>query len=306
MEETDSIIQPGWLSKEGSFRSSDDALTLFEVCWHREEWNTPAALVIFHGFGDHSGRYVHFLSHGEGCFDAVFSFDHRGHGRSEGARGYAPSFDVLVEDGVKALRRAEKAVTERFGRTELHLLAHSMGGLIALAMLMKNPDLPLSSVTLSSPLLGIIPNLRMLRASAAMLLSRLFKGIRIPSVIDISLLTHDKGVLQALIEDPLCHGRMTPMLFISILKTLGRARRFNEELPYPILFLAAGEDYIVNASRTVSFFKSISCREKKLITCQDAYHELFNEDGGPFTKEEAFRYLAEWINAHKKTQDRLR
>ncbi len=300
MTEKDRSVQPGWLTREGSFRSSDDALTLFEVCRHREEWSSPAALIIFHGFGDNSGRYLHFPDHSEGCFDALFSFDHRGHGRSEGPRGYAPSFDLFVEDAIIALRRAEKEVSERFGTTELHLLAHSMGGLIALSMLMKYPDLPLRSVTLSSPLLGIIPNLQMVKASAAMLLSKLFKSIRIPPAIDISLLTHDRGVLQALIEDPLCHGRMTPALFISILKTLARTNRFKGELPYPVLFLAALEDYIVDVRSTLRFYHGLSCLEKKLITYKNAFHEIFNEGGGSFKKEEAFRDLSEWIIAHKK------
>jgi alpha-beta hydrolase superfamily lysophospholipase len=288
----------GWIRREGSFRSTDDALTLFEVCWHREDWRSPSALIIFHGFGDHSGRYAHFPEHCGDCFDALFSFDHRGHGRSEGTRGYAPSIDLLVEDSVKALRKAEKELSDRFGRSELHLLAHSMGGLIALAMLIKYPDLPLKSVTLSSPLLGLIPSVRMAKAAAAMALSKLFRGVRIPSVIDITLLTHDKGVLQMMIEDPLCHGRMTPALFISILKALGLTRRFREELPYPILFLAALEDSIVDARRTLRFHDRLKCTDKKLITYQHAYHEIFNEGGGPFKKEEAFRDLRQWLSTH--------
>jgi len=297
-ETTNGTAPKGWIRQEGSFRSSDDKHTLFEVCWHREDWRSPSALIIFHGFGDHSGRYAHFPEHCEGCFDALFSFDHRGHGRSEGTRGYSPSFDALVEDSVKALRRAERVVSDRFGSSELHLLAHSMGGLIALAMLMKYRDLPLRSVTLSSPLLGLIPSMRMARASVAMALSKLFRGVRIPSVIDITLLTHDKGVLQMMIEDPLCHGRMTPALFISILKALGLTRRFREELPYPILFMAALEDSIVDARRTLIFHDRLKCADKKLITYQHAYHEIFNEGGGPFKKEEAFRDLRQWLSAH--------
>ncbi|MCK5208006.1 MAG: alpha/beta fold hydrolase, partial [Cyclobacteriaceae bacterium] len=50
-----------------------------------------AVLFIVHGLGEHSGRYEEMANVFTKNQIAVFSFDHRGHGRSEGKKGHAES-----------------------------------------------------------------------------------------------------------------------------------------------------------------------------------------------------------------------
>ena len=61
------------------------------------ETEPRADIILVHGLGEYCERYQHvaeFLT-GIGC--AVYSFDHPGHGKSEGKRGcmcYADAFDI--------------------------------------------------------------------------------------------------------------------------------------------------------------------------------------------------------------------
>ncbi len=60
----------------------------------------------------------------------VVAYDHRGHGRSSHAPAY--SIDLLADDLV--------GVLEELGLDEIHLLGHSMGGVVALRHVLAHPD----------------------------------------------------------------------------------------------------------------------------------------------------------------------
>src|SRR6185436_3889565 len=105
--------------------------------------------------GEHGGRYPHVPHYLNSVVDGVYCFDHRGHGRSGGIRGHVEKFDHYIKDAALAITRLEKQLKERFQQIEIHLLGHSMGGLIALLTLFSHTLLPVRSVTISAPLLGI-------------------------------------------------------------------------------------------------------------------------------------------------------
>lgn len=64
----------------------------------------------------------------------VISYDHRGHGQSPKlGTGAAYTFDLLLEDAVAAL--------ERRGGQPVHVVGHSMGGIIAMRLATERPDL---------------------------------------------------------------------------------------------------------------------------------------------------------------------
>jgi alpha-beta hydrolase superfamily lysophospholipase len=74
---------------EGTF-AAPDGLTLFRRAWLPDE--ASRVLLVVHGFGEHSGRYDELAAWfaARGC--AVHALDHRGHGRSGGARTHVDRF----------------------------------------------------------------------------------------------------------------------------------------------------------------------------------------------------------------------
>src|SRR6185295_2729943 len=75
---------------------SVDGTRLHALRWPAER--PRAALLLSHGLGEHAGRYAalarDLVPRG---FD-VHALDHRGHGRSGGARAYIPRFSTFVDD----------------------------------------------------------------------------------------------------------------------------------------------------------------------------------------------------------------
>src|ERR1700712_3655076 len=99
---------------------TDDGLLLTTRTWPTEHPAPRGVVVLVHGLGEHINRYDH-VAHRLAAqgFDVV-GYDHRGHGRSPGARGGAPSELALCADLGHVLR----AVRERF-TGPLVLLGHS-------------------------------------------------------------------------------------------------------------------------------------------------------------------------------------
>ena len=82
--------------KESNF-SSFDQTQLFYRVWEPQT-KSKNVVIILHRGHEHSGRVAHLVKE-LGITDTwYFSFDLRGHGRSPGERGWAPSFDTWVKD----------------------------------------------------------------------------------------------------------------------------------------------------------------------------------------------------------------
>src|SRR5687767_11475078 len=97
---------------------------------HVRHWpaDAPArgTVLIVHGLGEHTMRYQHVARHLNERGWNVVGYDHRGHGRSGGAKGVLTHADDLVRD-LAAVIDAVRAHHDG----PLVLLGHSLGGLIA-------------------------------------------------------------------------------------------------------------------------------------------------------------------------------
>jgi alpha-beta hydrolase superfamily lysophospholipase len=127
-----------------------------------------------HGYAEHSGRYEEMASWlaGRGC--AVHAYDHRGHGRSEGARCHVERFDEFLAD----LGVVLDAVRSEQPELPISLVGHSMGGLVTLAFLATRKPRLASAITSGAALsLGAVSPLRVaLARTVRRLLPRLAIG----------------------------------------------------------------------------------------------------------------------------------
>ena len=163
------------VSHEESTFEGTGGLQLFSQSWHAAGEEPEAVLIVMHGLSDHSSRYGELAEHLVSQGFAVYAFDLRGHGRSEGVRVHIDSFDEYVSDLGIFLER----VRQREPGKPVFLFGHSMGGaIVTLFTLEKKPDI--QGVVLSAPALkpgadvskaliattkvvgGILPNLKVL------------------------------------------------------------------------------------------------------------------------------------------------
>ena len=91
-------IEFSWKTKSG--------LNLYAKEW-KPEGKVKAVVALVHGLGEHIGRYDHVAeAFGKAGF-AMVGFDQRGHGRSEGIRGYETSYDAIMDDISQNIQNAK-------------------------------------------------------------------------------------------------------------------------------------------------------------------------------------------------------
>lgn len=260
----------------------------------RRSWLPPAperALVLVHGFAEHSGRYEAFgrWFAERGC--AVHAHDHRGHGRSDGPRNYVASFDDYLDDVGAHL----ELVRAEHPELELVLVGHSMGGLITAAFSReRSPEV--LGVVLSGPALALGQSL----SGPKLWLARAMRRIAPRMLTDAGLpadgLSRDPEVQRLYEEDPLVDTRMTPALALAMMDAIERTEGGGRDVEVPILLLHGGDDPLCSASGSEAFFASLpdgSSPPSALKVYPGLLHEIFNEP----EQEDVFADLLGWVRS---------
>lgn len=250
--------------------SATDGTPLFVADWPT---GSPAAtgegVLLMHGLGEHSGRYAHVARFFNECGFSVRAYDHRGHGRSGGARGDVPDAETLLQDA----RIAVDDFAQELSAAPL-LLGHSMGGLFA-AYYATRALSPLRGLILSSPALRI--TLSGAQKLLLQLLGAFAPGFGIPNGLESRYLSHRQEVVDAYAADPLVHSKISARLLRAMLEAIEFAQGQASTLKVDTLLLVAGDDHLVDASGSDAFFERLAPGVGAMHTYTGYYHELFNE-----------------------------
>jgi len=260
---------------------------------YRQSWlpdgELRAGIILVHGLGEHSGRYGHLARR---CTDrgfGVFTLDHYGHGKSDGFPGYVERFSVYL-DGVRALL---DDVFSAHAGLPLFLLGHSMGGLIAAALLPERQSAFRAAVS-SGPLFRSDSE----PPAIVMWIIRLLAGLTptVPMIrLDPAGVSRDPKVVRAYVSDPLVHhGKLTARLINEMRKamtvTLARAR----DVRLPILILHGEADVLTSPGGSRDYFDHLASVDKTLKIYPGLYHEIFNEP----EKDDVIKDVTNWLEAH--------
>lgn len=255
---------------EGTFPGAG-GLGLYYQRWRPNGAASRASLAIVHGFGEHSGRYMNVVNHLVSRGYTVYGFDHRGHGRSPGQRGYIRRWAEFREDVDRYLRMVREQEPDR----PVFLLGHSMGGLVALEYVLRHPE-GLAGVIASSPLLappGINPFLLRLSRITSCAWPRFSMDAR----FDPNVLSRDPAVVEAAIEDALCHRRGTARLGTEMAAAISWTIAHAEEVRLPILIFHGTADRLTDPQARRLFFERITFPDKTLCEYEGSYHETLND-----------------------------
>lgn len=251
---------------------------------------SPASgsVVILHGLGEHAGRYRHVAAFFVARGFAVRTYDHRGHGRSDGKCGDVSGNDTLLADANAVM--ADWRAQPRTPAGPPLLLGHSMGGLFA-ARLATEGRTPLSGLVLSSPALALPLN----GAQKLLLktLSVLAPGLTVSNGLKVRYLSHDAAVVDTYQADPLVHDRISARLLNAMLAAIAAAHQGAASLSMPVLLLVSGHDRLVDARGSRDFHARLQPALGRLIEYPSLYHELFNEADAA----QVFGDLDDWLAA---------
>jgi alpha-beta hydrolase superfamily lysophospholipase len=254
-----------------------------------EEGNPQPCIVIMHGLGEHCGRYQHIARFLNECGFSVRTFDHRGHGQSEGARGDIPDPLAIVRDAELVIQDfAERCQTSPI------LFGHSLGGLFA-ARIATAGSVPLLGLILSSPALAL--HLGRLDYFFLKIMSAIAPHFAISNGLNSTHLSHDPAVNTAYDNDPLVHKKITASMLNGMLAAMAYAQTHAPILTIPTLLLVAEDDYLVDPQGSHDFFDSLPSNLGTAHFYADFYHEIFNETEAA----KVFSDLKAWLSVRNFT-----
>ncbi|MDO8715280.1 MAG: lysophospholipase [Dehalococcoidales bacterium] len=272
---------------EGSVKGCD-GLDLYYQGW-LPDGQPKAILLVVHGLGEHSGRYGNLVNHFVPAGYGVYSYDHRGHGKSAGVKGYVDRFSNFTDD----LDIILELVRTRHPGVKTFLIGHSIGGLVSTAYTIKHQHmfdgLILSGAILSPPA----------DASAALIFAARILSVILPKAglyfIDAEGISQDRNVVNAYINDPLVYqGKVRARLGVELLKTMDMVVRLAAEIRLPVLIMHGSADRLASPEGSKMLYREVNSVDKTLKIYQGYWHEIFNEPG----RDQVLADVASWLDMH--------
>lgn len=237
----------------------------------------PRDLLVVHGLAEHALRYRHVAEAFAARGWTVHVLELRGHGKSGGKRGHVDRWSLYVDD----VRAAAASL-----RPGWALLAHSMGGLVALDAV--RDGLGPARLAVSNPLLGVRLKAPKVKVMAAGLLSRLAPRLSLKNEIDPAGLSRDPAVGRAYAVDPEVYDTITPRWYTEM--EAARARVRAARFPVPLAFFLSDADPICDPMAAQALAQDVGAPVK---VYPGMLHEILNEIG----KEQVIADIADWLEA---------
>ncbi len=265
---------------------------------YRRSWLPPdpkRAMVLVHGYAEHTGRYDEMAMHFAERGFAVHAYDQAGHGRTRGPRGHVDRFERLVEE----LDRFLEEVSREHAGLPVTLVGHSMGGLVAASTaVFKQPGI--SELVLSGALLDLEGSeggfRRALGLGLARILSRIVPRAAFPTGLELEGLSRDPDVVRRYREDPLVEDRMSVRFAAGMSRMVAALKGAAGRLDRPVLVLHGGADPISSPLGSRRFHAELADGVRKrsaLRIYPDLRHEIFQEP----ERERVWQDMLGWLGA---------
>lgn len=245
--------------------------------------NPRHEMLLVHGVGEHSGRWIHaaelFAANGAN----VTLFDLRGHGLSGGPELDVPSIERFHED----ISEVAQATVVTTGRPWV-LMGHSLGGLLCAGYLIDQHTPTPNVAVLSAPALD--DGLPVFLKGIAKALGGVAGGVRLDNTINGDYLSRDPAVGEAYEADELVRTKGTLRLGKAIFSEMSRVRSQADEIALPTLVYHGAEDELVPTSASAPLAASPGVERRVLPGLR---HETHNEPEG----DQVIGDVIDWINA---------
>jgi acylglycerol lipase len=259
---------------------------------HQQTWlgDAPkAAVVLIHGYAEHSGRYEHVAQRFTDAGYDVYSFDLRGHGRSQGK---PRAFLETLDDHTGDVDRFLASVREQTGTRPLFLLGHSMGGAIS-ARFLVDGDRDLDGVILSAPALRRAGILGRPLEGLFLFIAKRWPRLRLPK-LDSNTVCRDPDVVKRYDSDPLIYREGMPLgTAAAVIKATRVVDKQSDEISLPIFIAHGTDDKIVNSDASKRLHERVGSQDKTLRLYPGLYHEILNEP----ERDQVMQDMIDWLDA---------
>ena len=265
---------------------SFDGLAMYSKGW-APDGEPKAAVCLVHGLGEHIGRYEHVGAAFAEAGYALLGFDHRGHGKSGGPRGHAPSAEAYYKDMDAILAEASK----RFPSAPRFMYGHSLGGFLSLAYALNRKP-KVRGMIVSSPGLMTALHEQKIKVALAKILGAIAPTITLPSGLDARHISRDPQVVKTYVSDPLVHDKTSTGFGRAALQAGEFVFAHAVELPVPILLAYCSEDKIAFPRGSEEFARLAPKDKVTLKRFDGLYHEPHNEP----EKADVLKTYIQWLD----------
>ena len=259
-------------NQEYTFTTFDND-ELFYRAWHPNGKMQKKALVLFHGWHEHSGRFQDMFEKLALDDISVFAWDARGHGRSPGVRGYAKHYMDMVRDidaFIHHINDCHKIPCE-----EMVIMGHSVGS-VTLATWLHDYAPKIRGAVLGSPAFDVklyVP----LAYPVLRVWQRLKPDALVRSYVKPNMLTHDEDAADARAKDALISSHIAVRVLTSLYDTAKRVIADAHTIKAPVLVLSAGKDWLVKRAAQEKFIENLGSSTKEMVVYPGLFHDIYHE-----------------------------
>jgi alpha-beta hydrolase superfamily lysophospholipase len=234
--------------------------------------DVKAVILLLHGLGDHSGRYMNVVNHFVPLGYAIYAMDYIGHGKSDGDREIIAKFEDFTDTLTIYLNMVKDWQKDK----QIFVLGHSLGGTI-IAFYLLDHQAEFKGVVISAPVVKVGDSVSATTITMSRILSNILPWMGVKT-LDTSLISKDPLVVQAYINDPLVfHGKTPARMAAEMLSAMQRISAEAGKITLPIIIVQGGDDKLVDPAGAQMLNDLASSRDKTLEIYPGMYHEVFNE-----------------------------
>lgn len=243
--------------------------------------NEKMRIFIVHGIAEHVGRYDHVAKFLIDKGYSVVRFDLRGHGKSEGKRGYIRTYRDYLDD-VTTVFNAHK------GSRNI-LFGHSMGALITHLYMTQDNGFD-ASITSAGPTY-YIKDVQFVRYIGF----KYYGFLQVKNNLARNMLSHIEKVEDDYMRDPLVlkkyYINLIGEMFVKGVKHLNKNLIYHNK---PILMFHGALDKIIPVEFSNRLFELLSQPDKTLKIYPNDWHETLNE----LDREDVLNDVVAWLDKH--------
>ena len=160
---------------------------------------------------------------------------------------------------------------------------------------LRLPD-KLNGLIVSSPVLAFKVKVPAFKIILGKVMSAIWPGLSMANELDPTKISHDRSVVDAYIHDPLVHNCVTARWFTEFVSAMAWVHKSVTKIKVPILMQIAGNDFLVDACVSETFFNHLLLKDKTIHIYSELFHEIFNETADESTV--VLDDLDAWIELH--------
>lgn len=263
-----------------------DGEELYLQAWMTEV--PKASMLLVHGLGEHSSRYLHLVEKLSEIGVSVFTFDGRGHGKS--VKGKPTAYFESYEDYLKDIDVLFGKVKSYVPGVPAFIYGHSMGGgLVAAYVLKYNPET--AGVLLSSPAIKEAEGTSKILMALSSIISKLFPKLKALK-LDPNKVSRIPEEVSKYLNDPLIYTEAIPARTgYELLQVMKFIQENAIEFKLPLLLIHGSDDGLTNPKGSELLFQKANSTDKTFKIFPGGYHELIND----LDREEVLGLIINWV-----------